>query len=172
MMCMSTLVDALRIWKKTDKFQSYFKTVKAIVWILTVMMKTELHWWTCNHCWKIRLGNIVLNFLGRLHRSRDQLQIECTVQRHGKWQISSTALTISAGIMDQEEARRKDIGWKILGFLFYRCKALFYIISVGKKYVTELGAYLVTPALGELSLRTWFMLNPWVQEQIQPHSLF
>lgn len=39
MMCMSTLVDALRIWKKTDKFQSYFKTVKAIVWILTVMMK-------------------------------------------------------------------------------------------------------------------------------------
>ncbi|KAK7804713.1 hypothetical protein U0070_022416, partial [Myodes glareolus] len=56
----------------------------------------------------------------------DRLQIGCTVQRHGKWQsslqsdqTSSTALTISAGIMDHEEARRKHIGWKILGFFFY-----------------------------------------------------
>ena len=142
--------------------------------------ETELHWWTCNHCWEIRIGNIVLNFLSRLHRWRDRLQIRCTVQRHGKWQsslqsdqTSSTALTISAGIMDHEEARRKHIGWKILGFFFYRYKARLYIVSMGrKKYVTELEAYLVTPALGELSLRTWFMLNPWVQEQIQLHSLF
>lgn len=144
MMCVSTLVDALRIRKKGGKYQSCFK---AVFWShcpdSNCDDEPELPWWTCNHCWEIRIGNIVMNFLGRLNRWRDQLQIGCTVQRHGRWQTSlqsnqtsSTALTISVGIMDHEGARRKRMGWKILGFFFYRCKARLYTISVGRKYMS------------------------------------
>lgn len=102
------------------------------------------------------IGNIVMNFLGRLNRWRDQLQIGCTVQRHGKWQTSlqsnqtsSTALTISVGIMDHEEVRRKRMGWKILEFFFLQMQGMLIHNLSGKKiYVTELEAYLVTPVLG------------------------
>lgn len=42
----------------------------------------------------------------------------CVLMNSKKWQFGYIVLTTSAGIMDHEEARRKNVGGKVLGFFY------------------------------------------------------
>ncbi|XP_071812918.1 small ribosomal subunit protein uS8 [Apostichopus japonicus] len=99
---------------------------KVIVKFLTVMMKhgyIEEFEIVDDH----RGGKIVVNLTGRLNKCGViSPRFDVTIPDLEQWtnsllpsrQFGYVVLTTSAGIMDHEEARRKHVGGKILGFFF------------------------------------------------------
>ena len=130
MVCMNVLANTLKSIsnaKKRGKHQVLIRPCsKIIISFLTVMMK---HGYISkfeiidDH----RAGNIVVNLTGRLNKC-GVISPKFNVQFKDleKWQnnllpsrqFGFIVLTTSAGIMDNEEARRKHTGGKILGFFF------------------------------------------------------
>uniref|UniRef100_UPI001CA8EEBF 30S ribosomal protein S8 n=1 Tax=Salmonella sp. S146_54837 TaxID=2665635 RepID=UPI001CA8EEBF len=100
---------------------------KVIVKFLTVMMKhgyIEEFEIVDDH----RGGKIVVNLTGRLNKCGViSPRFDVTIPDLEQWtnsllpsrQFGYVVLTTSAGIMDHEEARRKHVGGKILGFFFF-----------------------------------------------------
>ncbi|XP_032284124.1 40S ribosomal protein S15a-like [Phoca vitulina] len=139
MVCTNVLADALKSInnaEKRGKFQVLIRSYsKVIIQFLTVRMKhgyiSEFEI-TDNH----RAGKTVVNLTGRLNKCgvispRFDVQLKDLEKWRGNLLLSHQfdfiVLTTSAGIMDHEEARRKDIdGGKILGFfsrdVIHTCK--------------------------------------------------
>lgn len=130
MVRMNTLADALKSInnaEKRGKRQVLIRpSSKVIIKFLTVMMK---HGYISefeivdDH----RSGKIVVNLTGRLNkcgvispRFDVKLQNIESYMRNllPSRQFGYLVLTTSGGIMDHEEARRKHLGGKILGFFF------------------------------------------------------
>ncbi|RWS08793.1 ribosomal protein S15-like protein [Dinothrombium tinctorium] len=130
MVRMNVLADALKSInnaEKRGKRQVMIRpSSKVIIKFLTVMMKhgyigeIEI---VDDH----RSGKIVVNLTGRLNkcgvispRFDVQLKDVETYMRNllPSRQFGYLVLTTSGGIMDHEEARRKHLGGKILGFFF------------------------------------------------------
>lgn len=74
-----------------------------------------------------RAGKIVVNLTGRLNKCGViSPRFDVPIRQIEKWtnnllpsrQFGYVVLTTSGGIMDHEEARRKHLGGKILGFFF------------------------------------------------------
>merc|ERR1712137_220616 len=74
-----------------------------------------------------RSGKIVVNLIGRLNKCGViSPRFDVPIGNIEKWtndllpsrQFGFVVLTTSAGIMDHEEAKRKHVGGKILGFFF------------------------------------------------------
>ena len=74
-----------------------------------------------------RAGKIVINLTGRLNKCGViSPRFDVAINEIEKWtnnllpsrQFGFVVLTTSGGIMDHEEARRKHLGGKILGFFF------------------------------------------------------
>ncbi|KAH9513079.1 40S ribosomal protein S15a-1, partial [Bulinus truncatus] len=74
-----------------------------------------------------RSGKIVVNLTGRLNKVSIWFpRFDVSIRDMEKWannllpsrQFGFIVLTTSSGIMDHEEARRKHLGGKILGFFF------------------------------------------------------
>merc|ERR1711976_38190 len=74
-----------------------------------------------------RAGKIVVNLTGRLNKCGViSPRFDVTIPEIEKWtnnllpsrQFGFVVMTTSGGIMDHEEARRKHLGGKILGFFF------------------------------------------------------
>lgn len=127
---MNVLADALKTInnaEKRGKRQVLIRpSSKVIVSFLTVMMKHgyigefEI---VDDH----RSNKIVVNLTGRINKcSVISPRFDISLQDLEKWtsnllpsrQFGYLVLTTSAGIMDHEEARRKHVGGKILGFFF------------------------------------------------------
>ncbi|ULT98990.1 hypothetical protein L3Y34_000382 [Caenorhabditis briggsae] len=127
---MNVLADALNAInnaEKRGKRQVLIRPAsKVIVRFLTVMMKHgyigefEI---VDDH----RAGKIVVNLTGRLNKASvisPRLNIRLNdLEKYTNTLLPSRQfgyliLTTSAGIMDHEEARRKHLGGKILGFFF------------------------------------------------------
>ena len=130
MVHMNVLADTLKIIKnakKRGKCQVLIRPCsKVIIRFLTVMMK---HGYISefeiidDH----RAGNIVVNLTGRLNKCGViSPKFDVQLKDLEKWQnnllpsrqFGFIVLTTSAGIMDNEEARWKHTGGKILGFFF------------------------------------------------------
>ncbi|KAF8357583.1 rps-22, partial [Pristionchus pacificus] len=130
MVRMSVLADALKTInnaEKRGKRQVLIRPCsKVIVRFLTVMMKHgyigefEI---VDDH----RAGKIVVNLTGRLNKCsvvspRLDIQLrdleKYTTHLLPSRQFGYIVLTTSGGIMDHEEARRRHLGGKILGFFF------------------------------------------------------
>ncbi|XP_013379123.1 40S ribosomal protein S15Aa isoform X1 [Lingula anatina] len=130
MVRMNVLADALNTIcnaEKRGKRQVLIRPCsKVIVRFLTVMMK---HGYIGefeiidDH----RSGKIVVNLTGRLNKCGViSPRFDVAIRDLEKWtsnllpsrQFGYLVLTTSGGIMDQEEARRKHLGGKILGFFF------------------------------------------------------
>ncbi|KHN83126.1 40S ribosomal protein S15a [Toxocara canis] len=130
MVRMSVLADALKTInnaEKRGKRQVLIRPCsKVIVRFLTVMMKAgyigefEI---IDDH----RAGKIVVNLTGRINKcSVISPRFDISLRDLEKWtsnllpsrQFGHLVLTTSGGIMDHEEARRKHLGGKILGFFF------------------------------------------------------
>ena len=104
----------------------YTLFIKVVMRFLTVMMK---HGYigefevVDDH----RAGKIVINLTGRLNKCGViSPRFDIAINEIEKWtnnllpsrQFGFVVLTTSGGIMDHEEARRKHLGGKILGFFF------------------------------------------------------
>jgi len=130
MVRMNVLADALNSInnaEKRGKRQVLIRPCsKVIVKFLTVMMKHgyigefEI---VDDH----RAGKIVVNLTGRLNKCGViSPRFDVPISNIEKWtndllpsrQFGYVVLTTSAGIMDHEEAKRKHVGGKILGFFF------------------------------------------------------
>ncbi|KAJ8319003.1 hypothetical protein KUTeg_004094 [Tegillarca granosa] len=130
MVRMNVLADALRAIataeKKGQRQVLLRPCSKVIVKFLTVMMKHgyigefEI---VDDH----RNGKIVVNLTGRLNKCGViSPRFDIALRDMEKWttnllpsrQFGYLVLTTSGGIMDHEEARRKHLGGKILGFFF------------------------------------------------------
>uniref|UniRef100_A0AC35UA87 40S ribosomal protein S15a n=1 Tax=Rhabditophanes sp. KR3021 TaxID=114890 RepID=A0AC35UA87_9BILA len=130
MVRMNVLADALKCInnaEKRGKRQVILRpSSKVIVRFLTVMMK---HGYIGefeiidDH----RAGKIVVNLTGRINKcSVVSPRFDVAVGDMERWttnllpsrQFGCIVLTTSAGIMDHEEARRKHLGGKVLGFFF------------------------------------------------------
>jgi len=130
MVRMNVLADALNSInnaEKRGKRQVLIRPCsKVIVKFLTVMMK---HGYigefevVDDH----RAGKIVVNLTGRLNKCGViSPRFDVPIGNIEKWtndllpsrQFGFVVLTTSAGIMDHEEAKRKHVGGKILGFFF------------------------------------------------------
>ncbi|OWA53508.1 40S ribosomal protein S15a [Hypsibius exemplaris] len=130
MVRMNVLADALNAInnaEKRGKRQVMIRPAsKVIVKFLTVMMK---HGYIGefeiidDH----RAGKIVVNLNGRLNKCGViSPRFDLAIRDYDRWlgrllpsrQFGFVVLTTSAGIMDHEEARRKHVGGKILGFFF------------------------------------------------------
>nr|CAG4642915.1 EOG090X0I21 [Evadne anonyx] len=130
MVRMNVLADALNAInnaEKRGKRQVLIRPCsKVIVKFLTVMMKHgyigefEI---VDDH----RAGKIVVNLTGRLNKCGViSPRFDVPINKIEKWtndllpsrQFGYVVLTTSAGIMDHEEAKRKHVGGKILGFFF------------------------------------------------------
>ena len=130
MVRMNVLSDALNTLNNAEK-KGYRQCIirpcsKVIVRFLTVMMKHgyigefEI---VDDH----RAGKIVVNLTGRLNKcSVISPRLDIKLKDLEKYtttllpsrQFGYLILSTSAGIMDHEEARRKHVGGKILGFFF------------------------------------------------------
>ncbi|MCP9258015.1 40S ribosomal protein S15a [Dirofilaria immitis] len=131
MVRMSVLADALKTInnaEKRGKRQVLIRPCsKVIIRFLTVMMKAgyigefEI---IDDH----RAGKIVVNLTGRINKcSVISPRFDISLKDLEKWTSNlylhaslgkHLVLTTSGGIMDHEEARRKHLGGKILGFFF------------------------------------------------------
>lgn len=130
MVRMNVLADALKSInnaEKRGKRQVIIRpSSKVITRFLTVMMKHgyigefEI---VDDH----RAGKIVVNLTGRINKCQViSPRFDIRMDDLEKWtsnllpsrQFGYLVLTTSAGIMDHEEARRKHVGGKILGFFF------------------------------------------------------
>merc|ERR1712055_329367 len=130
MVRISVLADALKTLsnaEKRNKRQVLLRPCsKVIVKFLTVMMKHgyigefEI---VDDH----RAGKIVVNLTGRLIKCGViSPRFDVTISAIEKWtnnllpsrQFGYIVLTTSGGVMDHEEAKRKHLGGKILGFFF------------------------------------------------------
>ncbi|XP_076072542.1 small ribosomal subunit protein uS8A isoform X1 [Mytilus galloprovincialis] len=130
MVRMNVLADALRsiaAAERRGKRQVLIRpSSKVIIKFLTVMMKHgyigefEI---VDDH----RNGKIVVNLTGRLNKCGViSPRFDIAMRDMEKWttnllpsrQFGFLVLTTSGGIMDHEEARRKHLGGKILGFFF------------------------------------------------------
>ncbi|KAK7112448.1 small ribosomal subunit protein uS8A [Littorina saxatilis] len=130
MVRMNVLADALRNIARAEqggKRQVLIRPCsKVIVKFLTVMMR---HGYISefeivdDH----RSGKIVVNLTGRLNKCAViSPRFDISVRDLETWttnllpsrQFGYIVLTTSGGIMDHEEARRKHLGGKILGFFF------------------------------------------------------
>merc|ERR1719471_709389 len=130
MVRMNSLADALRCInnaEKRGKRQDMLRPCsKVVIRFLTVMMK---HGYigefevVDDH----RSGKIVVNLTGRLNKCGViSPRFDIAINDIEKWtnnllpsrQFGYVVLTTSGGIMDHEEARRKHLGGKILGFFF------------------------------------------------------
>ena len=130
MVRMNVLADALKRInnaEKRGKRQVILRpSSKVIIKFLTVMMK---HGYIGefeiidDH----RAGKIVVNLTGRINKcSVVSPRFDIAHKDMERWtttllpsrQFGYIVLTTSAGIMDHEEARRKHVGGKILGFFF------------------------------------------------------
>ncbi|XP_055334812.1 40S ribosomal protein S15Aa [Paramacrobiotus metropolitanus] len=130
MVRMNVLADALNAInnaEKRGKRQVLIRPAsKVIVKFLTVMMK---HGYIGefeiidDH----RAGKIVVNLNGRLNKCGViSPRFDLAIRDYDRWlgrllpsrQFGYVVLTTSSGIMDHEEARRKHVGGKILGFFF------------------------------------------------------
>ncbi|XP_064635791.1 small ribosomal subunit protein uS8 [Lineus longissimus] len=130
MVRMNVLADALRSIcnaEKRGKRQVLLRpSSKVIIRFLSVMMKHGY----IGEFEKIddhRAGKIVVNLTGRLNKCGViSPRFDVAMQDMEKWtsnllpsrQFGFLVLTTSGGIMDHEEARRKHLGGKILGFFF------------------------------------------------------
>uniref|UniRef100_A0A914Z873 40S ribosomal protein S15a n=1 Tax=Panagrolaimus superbus TaxID=310955 RepID=A0A914Z873_9BILA len=130
MVRMSVLADALKTINNAEKRGKRQVIVrpssKVIVRFLTVMMKHgyigefEI---VDDH----RANKIVINLTGRINKCavvspRFDIQLK-ELEKHTtsllpSRQFGYIVMTTSGGIMDHEEARRKHLGGKILGFFF------------------------------------------------------
>ncbi|PAV60063.1 hypothetical protein WR25_19549 [Diploscapter pachys] len=124
---LSDALNAINNAEKRGKRQVLIRPAsKVIIRFLTVMMKHgyigefEI---VDDH----RAGKIVINLTGRLNKCqvvspRFNIQLKdlekYTSTLLPSRQFGYLILTTSAGIMDHEEARRKHMGGKILGFFF------------------------------------------------------
>lgn len=124
------IVKFLRVMMKHGKFNWLLKTAFCSVW-------ESYHTFSFVSClgyigeFEIvddhRAGKIVVNLTGRLNKCgvispRFDVKIK-DLERYTRnllpsRQFGYIVLTTSAGIMDHEEARRKHVGGKILGFFF------------------------------------------------------
>ncbi|KAK7507591.1 hypothetical protein BaRGS_00001526 [Batillaria attramentaria] len=130
MVRMNVLADALRNIARAEqcgKRQVLIRPCsKVIIKFLTVMMKHgyigefEI---VDDH----RSGKIVVNLTGRLNKCAViSPRFDISIRDLEKWtnnllpsrQFGYIVLTTSGGIMDHEEARRKHLGGKILGYFF------------------------------------------------------
>eukprot|EP00745_Piridium_sociabile_P014124 TRINITY_DN20840_c0_g1_i3.p1 TRINITY_DN20840_c0_g1~~TRINITY_DN20840_c0_g1_i3.p1 ORF type:complete len:131 (-),score=28.58 TRINITY_DN20840_c0_g1_i3:158-550(-) len=130
MVRMNVLADALRNISRAEqggKRQVLIRPCsKVIIKFLTVMMK---HGYigefevVDDH----RSGKIVVNLTGRLNKCAViSPRFDVSVRDMETWtnnllpsrQFGYIVLTTSGGIMDHEEARRKHLGGKILGYFF------------------------------------------------------
>ncbi|XP_022313462.1 small ribosomal subunit protein uS8A [Crassostrea virginica] len=130
MVRMSVLADALKCIaaaEKKGKRQVLIRPCsKVIIRFLTVMMKHgyigefEI---VDDH----RNGKIVVNLTGRLNKCGViSPRFDISIRDMERWttnllpsrQFGFIVMTTSGGIMDHEEARRKHLGGKILGFFF------------------------------------------------------
>merc|ERR1712055_875385 len=122
MVRMNVLADALKSINNAEKRCKR----QVIIKFLTVMMKHGyIGEFECvdDH----RAGKIVVNLTGRLNKCGViSPRFDIAINQVEKWtsnllpsrQFGFIVMTTSAGIMDHEEARRKHVGGKILGFFF------------------------------------------------------
>uniref|UniRef100_A0A0B6Y8N9 40S ribosomal protein S15a n=1 Tax=Arion vulgaris TaxID=1028688 RepID=A0A0B6Y8N9_9EUPU len=130
MVRMNVLAEALKAINNAEKRGKrqviIKKSSKVIIRFLTVMMK---HGYIGefeiidDH----RAGKIVINLTGRINKcSVVSPRFDIGIKDMERWttnllpsrQFGCIVLTTSSGIMDHEEARKKHVGGKILGFFF------------------------------------------------------
>ncbi|KAK0058093.1 40S ribosomal protein S15Aa [Biomphalaria pfeifferi] len=130
MVRMNVLADALNSISKAEKRgkrQVLLRPAsKVIVKFLGVMMKHG-YIGEFEQIDDHRSGKIVVNLTGRLNKCGVvSPRFDVSIRDMEKWtnnllpsrQFGFIVLTTSSGIMDHEEARRKHLGGKILGFFF------------------------------------------------------
>ncbi|KAK3802040.1 hypothetical protein RRG08_064633 [Elysia crispata] len=130
MVRMNVLADALNAISKAEKRgkrQVLLRPAsKVIVRFLRVMMKHG-YIGEFEQIDDHRSGKIVVNLTGRLNKCGVvSPRFDVSIRDMEKWmtnllpsrQFGFVVLTTSAGIMDHEEAKRKHLGGKILGFFF------------------------------------------------------
>ncbi|GFS18625.1 40S ribosomal protein [Elysia marginata] len=130
MVRMNVLADALNAISKAEKRgkrQVLLRPAsKVIIRFLRVMMKHG-YIGEFEQIDDHRSGKIVVNLTGRLNKCGVvSPRFDVSIRDMERWttnllpsrQFGYVVLTTSGGIMDHEEARRKHLGGKILGFFF------------------------------------------------------
>ncbi|KAG2601779.1 hypothetical protein PVAP13_5KG618307 [Panicum virgatum] len=116
MVRVSILIDALKSMYNVEKWQVTIRpSSKVIIKFLMVMQKhgcspnCSVYIGEFEYVDGHKAGKIVVELNGCFHLVR-------SVTYNSNLQFGYIVLTTSAGIMDHEEARRKNVGGKVLGF--------------------------------------------------------